>query len=122
MRDLEVTTDWVREQIKRGEAVFFVEVRHAGDLDLAVMKARGALRLDHQDAPKRLGEIPRERMVVVYSTAPGDGPADTLAQLLKEQGHGDVHVLRGGFRAYLSAGLPIDEIGEGRNMQRLRGL
>ena len=39
----EVGTDWVQEQIKRGEPVFFIEVRHAGDRDLAVMKARGAL-------------------------------------------------------------------------------
>jgi rhodanese-related sulfurtransferase len=120
--ELEVTTDWVREQMKRGEPLFFVEVRHAGDLDLAVMKARGALRLDHEEAAGRLSEIPWERAVVVYSTAPGDGPAERLARLLQEQGHGNVHLLCGGIRAYLSAGLPVEQIGEGRNMSRLRGL
>jgi rhodanese-related sulfurtransferase len=120
--ELAVTTDWVREQMQRGEPIFFVEVRHAGDLDLAVMKARGALRLDHQEAPHRLAEIPRERAVVVYSTAPQDGPAEHLARLLHEQGHPNVHLLAGGIRAYLSAGLPVEDIGEGRNMSRLRGL
>jgi rhodanese-related sulfurtransferase len=119
--ELAVTTDWVREQLKRGEPLFFVEVRHAGDQDLAVMKARGALRLDHQEAPHRLSEIPRERAVVVYSTAPGDGPAERLAALLHEQGYHKVHLLSGGVRAYLSAGLPVEQIGEGRNMTRLRG-
>lgn len=120
--DLAVSADWVREQIKRGEPVFLVEVRHAGDRDLATMKARGALRLDHHEASGRLAEIPKEREVVVYSTAPGDAPAEALARLLKEQGYGRAHLLSGGFRAYLSAGLPVEEIGEGRNMQRLRGL
>jgi rhodanese-related sulfurtransferase len=122
MDDLAVGTDWVQEQVKRGEAVFFVEVRHAGDLDLAVMKARGALRLTHDDARKRISEIPKERLVVVYSTAPDDQPALELARLLLSQGATKVHVLAGGFKAYRSAGLPVEEIGAGSNMTRARGL
>lgn len=113
--------EWVHEQLKRGEAIFFVEVRHADDRDLAVMKARGALRLGDDEAQKRLGEIPKERFVVVYSSAPGDEPAENLVRLLGENGHQQARFLSGGFKAYLSAGLPVEEIGEGRNMTRLRG-
>ena len=120
--DLAVGTDWVQEQVKRGEPVFFVEVRHAGDLDLAVMKARGALRLTHDDAKKHISEIPKERLVLVYSTAPDDQPALELARLLLSQGATKVHLLAGGFKAYLSAGLPVEEIGAGSNMTRARGL
>ena len=120
--NLTVSTEWVREQMKRGEPVFFVEVRHGGDLDLAVMKARGALRLNHDEAQKHLAEIPKQRAVVVYSTAPGDEPAETLARLLRSEGYQDAHLLSGGFKAYLSAGLPVEDVGEGRNMQRLRGM
>lgn len=119
---LAVSTDWVKKQLQRGEPIFFVEVRHAGDLDLAVMKARGALRLTHDNAKEHLAEIPKERFVVVYSTAPVDEPAVTLVRLLMGQGWKDVHPLSGGFKAYLSAGLPVEEIGEGNNMPRLRGL
>jgi rhodanese-related sulfurtransferase len=121
MSDFSVSTEWLHEQMKRGGAIFLVEVRHAGDIDLAVMKARGALRLTDDEAAKRLGEIPKQRMVVVYSTAPTDGPAERLARLLYNNGNNDAHLLYGGWRAYLSAGLPVEEIGEGRNMQRLRG-
>jgi rhodanese-related sulfurtransferase len=121
MTDFAVSTDWLHEQMKRGEAIFLVEVRHAGDLDLAVMKARGALRLTDDDAAKRLDEIPKVRMVVVYSTAPTDDPAEKLARLLYNNGNNDAHLLYGGWKAYLSAGLPVEDIGEGRNMQRLRG-
>lgn len=120
--DLAVGTDWVRERMKRGEAIFLVEVRRAGDLDLAVMKARGALRLTDDEARNRLAEIPKQRPVLVYSTAPDDEPAAALARLLISQGFQEPHLLTGGFKAYLSAGLPVEEIGEGSNMTRLRGM
>lgn len=121
MTEHAVDAEWVREQLHRGEAIFLVEVRHAGDRDLAVMKARGALRLTDDEAQRRLAEIPRERTVVVYSSAPRDEPAEALVRLLASQGGANAYVLSGGFRAYLSAGLPVEEIGEGSKMTRLRG-
>lgn len=120
--ELAVDTEWVREQLKRGEAVFFVEVRHAGDWDTAVKKASGALRLTSDDGRHRLQEIPRERTVVVFSSTPGDDPAAALVELLAREGYSKARLLTGGFNAYLSAGLPVEEIGEGSKMQRLRGL
>ncbi|HJV36605.1 rhodanese-like domain-containing protein [Geomonas sp.] len=122
MSELTVGPEWVREQMKRGEAVFFVEVRHAGDWDLAVQKARGALRLTSDDGQRQLDRIPREGTVVVYSTAPNDRPAEALVMLLSGAGYSGARLLAGGFKAYLSAGLPVEEIGEGSKMQRLRGL
>jgi rhodanese-related sulfurtransferase len=119
--ELGITTNWLRERMNRAQPLFLIEVRHAGDWDLAVMKARGALRVDSDSGKRRLQEIPREQTVVIYSTAPADEPAEVLARLLAGEGHQDVHVLEGGFKAYLSAGLPVEEIGEGRNMTRLRG-
>jgi rhodanese-related sulfurtransferase len=120
--NLEVSAEWVREQLKKGDPIFFVEVRHAGDQDLAVQKVRGALRLSGDQAPKLLAEIPRERSVVIYSTAPDDHPAAALAQLLLSRGWQDVHLISGGFKAYLSAGLPVEDVGEGKKMTRLRGM
>lgn len=119
---LAVNTDWVKQQMKIGEPIFFVEVRHSGDLDLAVMKVRGALRLTSDEAQKQLAEIPKERTIVVYSTAPDDEPAAALVRLLLNQGARKAHLLTGGFKAYLSAGLPVEDIGEGRSMPRLRGM
>ena len=108
--ELTVGPEWVREQLKRGEAVFWVEVRHAGDWDLAVKKARGALLLTSDDAQHHLDQIPRERTVVVYSTAPNDVPAEALVMLLAGAGYSRARLLAGGFKAYLSAGLPVEEI------------
>jgi rhodanese-related sulfurtransferase len=121
MSELEITVDAVKEQMKRGEAIFFLEVRLGGDKDLAVMKVRGSRRLADDDVQHHLDEIPRERKVVLYSTAPDDEPAVRAARLLLKQGFSNVQVLRGGFKAYLTAGLPVEEIGEGKHMTRARG-
>jgi rhodanese-related sulfurtransferase len=118
--DILVGTDWVQRQLTAGEPVFFVEVRHAGDHDLAVMKVRGALRMTSDEGLERFAEIPRERNVVVYTTAPVDESAGELTRLLLKEGF-RAHLLVGGFKAYLSAGLPVEDIGAGKSMTRARG-
>ena len=119
--DLAVTTDWVWERLKDGESLFFIELRHAGDVDLTVTRVRGALRLNNDDARRRRAEIPKECLVVVCSSAPNDEPAFTLARQLAEEGF-RARALSGGVKAYLQAGLPVEEVEAGRNMTRTRGL
>ena len=116
------TVDAIKELMKRGEAIFFLEIRRAGDKDLAVMKVRGALRLTGDEVQKRLDQIPRERTVVLYSTAPDDDPAILAARLLKEHGFPNLQVLGGGFKSWLLAGLPVEDVGAGKNMTRTRGM
>ncbi|GFO59530.1 hypothetical protein GMST_18550 [Geomonas silvestris] len=122
MSDLEVSAESVRELLKRGEAIFFLEVRRGADKDLAVMKVRGALRLADDDVQNHLDEIPQERKVVLYSTAPEDAPALAAARMLRERGFADVQVVTGGFNACRIAGIQVVETNEGKSMARLRGL
>lgn len=119
--DLEVSSDWVWERINAGEPLFFIEVRHPGDIDLSVQRVRGALRLTGDDARKHLSEIPRDRPVVVCSAMPGAEPALELARLLLGQGF-QARALSGGLHGYLKAGLPAEEPAAARDMTRLRGL
>lgn len=121
LSDLAVSTDWVWERIKEGEPLFFIELRHPGDLDLSVHRVRGALRLNFDDAKRHLAEIPRDRVVVVCAAAPDDEPALELARLLKESGI-QARALRGGLHEYLKAGLPAEEPRAARDMTRTRGL
>ncbi len=118
--DVAVTTDWVRERMKSGDELFFIELRHAGDVDLTLKKVRGALRVNSDDAGRHIAEIPTGRTVVVCSSAPDDNPAFELARELLGKGF-RAHVLSGGLKAYLIAGLPVEEVGQGRDMARLRG-
>ncbi len=120
MKDgFEITADEVKAHLKSGEQPFFVNLRHHQDWDLAVMKARGALRIPDNEVETHLEEIPRERMVVVYSSCPGDEASIRVARLLQQQGWHDVHPLIGGFKAYLMAGMPVEEIGEGSATKKL---
>jgi len=119
--DLAVSTDSIRERIKAGEPLFWIELRRAGDVDLTLLKVRGALRLTDDEARRHPPEVPEGRTVVVCCAAPGDEPALELARSLTERGL-HAYVLSGGVKAYLSAGLPVEEVGQGREMTRSRGL
>ena len=119
--ELDVTVDWVRERLKEGTELFFIELRHAGDVDLAVKKVRGALRVTNDDALRHLSEIPKARVVVICSSAPNDEPAYRLAAQMRDRGF-QAHALLGGLKSYLAAGLPVDEVGPATAMTRVRGL
>ena len=120
MKDgFEITADEVKARLRSGEKLFFVNLRHYRDWDLAVMQARGALRIPDNKVEEHLEEIPKDRTVVVYSTCPGDEPSIQAAQFLRQRGWHEVHPLVGGFKAYLCAGLPTEELGEGSATRRL---
>ncbi|QXE91203.1 rhodanese-like domain-containing protein [Geomonas subterranea] len=119
--DLAVSTEWVWERIKEGEPLFFIELRHPGDAGhFAVLRVRGGLRVDFDDARRHLPELPRDRLVVVCSAAPTDEPAFDLAAFLKENGV-RARALVGGVAGYFEAGLPAEEVRAARDMTRLRG-
>ena len=114
-----VTADEVRRQMRGGVPLFFVGVRHRHDWDVAVMKARGALRLNEDEVAEHLDEIPKDRPVIVYTNCPGDEPSFEAADVLRQNNIEDVHPLLGGFRAYLKNGLPVEEIGEGSEARKI---
>jgi len=115
----EITANELKTRLKNGDQLFFVNIRHHQDWDLAVMKVRGALRVNDDEVEKHLEQIPRDRSIIVYSTCPGNEPSILTAKLLQQQGFSDVHFLVGGFKAYCQEGLPVEEIGVGNAMRRI---
>jgi rhodanese-related sulfurtransferase len=110
MEGFEVTVDTVKKQMKSGDSLFFVNLRHHQDWDTAIYKARGALRVPDDEVVRHLEDIPSDRTIVIYSICPGDEPSIRAARLLQQHGRNDVHPLVGGLNAYLRAGLPVEEI------------
>jgi rhodanese-related sulfurtransferase len=110
---LGITADELKSRMKRGDQLFFVDARHHQDCDWAVMKVRGALRVNDDEVEKHLEQIPRDRTIVVYSTCPGDERSSHAATLIQQLGWNDVHFLIGGFDAYCEEGLPVEEVGRG---------
>lgn len=118
--EVSVTTDWVWDRMKAGEPLFFIELRHPGDVDLTLNKVRGALRMTTDEAKRRFAALPMDRTIVVCSAAPTDEPAVELVRLLVRERF-RACALEGGLKAYLAAGLPVEETGQGREMAKLRG-
>ena len=114
-----VTAGAVKALVKQGEPLFFLNVRHSWEWDVAVLKARGALRISDAEVEQHLDEIPRDRSVIVYDNVPGDDPSFQAARLLRQHGIEDVHPLLGGFKAYLTNGLAVEEIGEGSQARKI---
>lgn len=118
IENFEVTANEVKSHIKGGDQLFFVNIRHHQDWDLAVMKVRGALRVNDNEVEEHLGQIPQDRPIIVYSSCPGDEPSIRTAKLLQQHGWNDVHFLVGGFNAYCREGLPVEAIGEGSTVKK----
>jgi rhodanese-related sulfurtransferase len=116
---LEITADELKARIHGNQPVFLVTLRHHGDWDTGLFKARGSLRLADDELEQHLGEIPHDRAVVVCYLGPGNHLGSRMAQALQRKGWGDVHFLKGGFEAYLDAGLPVEEL-KGRAVSRQR--
>lgn len=110
LKGFEVTADAIKQHMRGGDAPLFVEVRHHQDHDWNSFKARGAVRIDDNEVEHRLEEIPRNRIIVLYSTCPGDEASIRAARLLMKEGWNDVHPLVGGFNAYLKAELPVENV------------
>ncbi|WP_243373655.1 rhodanese-like domain-containing protein [Geotalea sp. SG265] len=115
----EITAADLKTRIHGDRPVFLVNLRHHGDWDTGLFKARGALRVADDELEQHLGDIPHDREVVVCYEGPGDRLGVEAARTLQRKGWGDVHSLKGGFEAYLDAGLPVEDL-KGRAINRQR--
>lgn len=108
LKEFSVTAEAVKDHIKHGDPLQFVEVRHNHKHDWSLFKVRGAVRFENDTVEQHLAEIPHDRPIVVLSDCPGEENSVRTAQTLQKLGWNDVHILSKGFDAYLEAGLPVE--------------
>jgi hydroxyacylglutathione hydrolase len=85
------------------EGAALVDVREGSEYALGHVP--GARHIPYEQLEQRIGEVPRERTLVVYCAS---GARSSLATSILER-HGIAAAnLRGGFSAWRSAGLPIE--------------
>ena len=100
-----VTAEQLRAQLTSGEAIA-VDVRgsvpyETGHLPGAVWMPLGLLQA-------RAGELPEDKLLVMYCTCKAEESSLEAAMLLSKAGFPRVAVLHGGYPAWTAAGLPVD--------------
>ncbi len=88
----------VAARLSSAEPPFLLDVREAWEWEVGSLADRGALLIPLGDLETRLGEVPRDRSVVVYCR--GGQRSRTAARTLLDRGWEDVYNLEGGILAW----------------------
>jgi hydroxyacylglutathione hydrolase len=89
---------------QRPDGVVVLDVRDEGEWNTGHIP--GALNLPLGDLEERLGEIPRDRPVIVHCQT--GARAAMAASLLRARGFNEVRLFPGGFAEWRAAGLPVE--------------
>ena len=108
-----ITPDELKARLERGERVTILDVRGADEVACAPHALPGALWIKPDDLPRRLRELPRDAMVVLYGRRlrrAKSEPAIPSANVYPWRGCGSlgrVRPLAGGLRAWRRRGYPV---------------
>jgi membrane protein DedA with SNARE-associated domain/rhodanese-related sulfurtransferase len=108
-----ITPDELKARLERGERVTILDVRGADEVACAPHALPGALWIKPDDLPRRLRELPRDGMVVLYGRRlkrAKSEPAIPSANVYPWRdgaGLGRVRPLAGGLRAWRRRGYPV---------------
>ena len=113
LKTARVDVDELFRMISQGEEPILLDVRSRTSRQLDGRRIPGARPVDLDDLEFSLGEIPRDREVVVYCSCPNEASAVKVALLLRERGIRRVRPLAGGIDAWVVAGRPIETFDPG---------
>ena len=103
-----ISVEELRRQIERGDVPVIVDVRSTTAQTLEARRIPGAVNVPVQDAARHLGELPRDREIILYCTCPNEASAAKVARLLMNNGFRRVRPLKGGLEAWIEAGHPVE--------------
>jgi membrane protein DedA with SNARE-associated domain/rhodanese-related sulfurtransferase len=104
----------VARELLAGASVY--DVRSHGYFDAKATRIRGSRRLNPNAIHQPDSEVPGERMVYVYCTCARQATSTRVARELQkklEEKGARVAVIRGGLRAWVKAGLPVEAVPRG---------
>ena len=100
-----VTAEELRAKLAGGEAVA-VDVRGSVPFELGHLP--GAVWMPLGVMNSRAGELPDDKLIVLYCTCKAEETSLEAAMLLAKQGFSRVAVLHGGYPAWTAAGFPTE--------------
>jgi rhodanese-related sulfurtransferase/predicted small secreted protein len=100
-----VTTIELRDALEKGTAIV-VDVRGAASYQQNHIK--GSISIPLEEVGARMGELPRDKMIVTYCSWPSEHTSARAAQMMQEKGIHNVAALLGGTQAWMDAKLPME--------------
>lgn len=97
-------------RIDRGEAPLIVDLRHGLETVSDPVTLPGALQIAPEALAERVGEIPRDREVVLFCACPSEATAAKTAMQLQKLGLEHVRPLRGGIDRWREQGFPLERV------------
>jgi membrane protein DedA with SNARE-associated domain/rhodanese-related sulfurtransferase len=110
LRTARIGPEEVWRKIRGGDALAIVDLRHQQEIDLVGAKLPGAIQILPADLGTRVGEIPKDRDIVLYCSCPNEATSARTAMRLQSRGVQRIRPLRGGFEGWVAAGLPVESI------------
>jgi membrane protein DedA with SNARE-associated domain/rhodanese-related sulfurtransferase len=104
LRMARITVDELYQLMASGSAPVIIDVRSATARALDPRRVPGALLITIQEVAQQLGQLPRDREIVLYCTCPNEVSAARVAKILIGNGFKRVRPLHGGLDAWLAAG------------------
>jgi rhodanese-related sulfurtransferase len=102
-----ITAEGLARRLDRATVLDARERKHYGESDKVIP---GSKRVDPEDL-SWTEELNKELSYVVYCATPGENTCSLVAKRMIERGFKHVHVLMGGWPAWVEAGLPTAEKG-----------
>ena len=100
----------LRQHLGASPAPLVIDVRSPTACTLQLQRIPGALHMPVHEVVVHLGDLPRDREVVLYCTCPNEASAAQAARALKARGFERVWPLRGGLEAWIAAGYAVEGI------------
>jgi membrane protein DedA with SNARE-associated domain/rhodanese-related sulfurtransferase len=108
LRMARITVDELRQKLAAGENPMILDLRSDAALEEYPSLILGALRMRMDEVDGRLGEVPRDRDIIVYCSCPNEVSAARVALQLQRKGFSRVRPLLGGIDAWRERHYPTE--------------
>lgn len=108
LRMARISVSELYDMIQAGARPVIVDVRSHTAKALEPRSIPGARHVPIDQVGRHIGDLPRDRDIVVYCTCPNEASAARVARILMNHGFKKVRPLHGGLDAWVAAGHPLD--------------
>jgi rhodanese-related sulfurtransferase len=108
LRTVRITAAELRQMLDAGQAPLIFDLRSSAAVEEDPALIQGAVHLSLDDIESRLGELPKDRDIIVYCSCPNEVSSARLALRLKRKGFTRVRPLLGGIDAWREQNYPLE--------------